>query len=159
MPTRSSYDRDHTVLRLAASLEHVYRRDTVRINANVAPATHGETVEEILGSGDAGAGRPAVSAQAGAADLRQRRHAERARARRCEVRVNDVLWEEVPTLYGRGPARTGLRPFTSTDDEHDDRRSSATASRARGCPAGTTNVRATYRKGLGVAGNVRAAAS
>ena len=32
---------------------HCYDRETVRINANVAPATHGETVREILGSGDA----------------------------------------------------------------------------------------------------------
>src|SRR5262249_40581867 len=46
-------DRDRTSLLLAASLKHCYDRDTASVNANVAPATHGETVGEILGSGDA----------------------------------------------------------------------------------------------------------
>jgi hypothetical protein len=32
---------------------NVYERTTVRINANVAAATHGESVKEPLGSGDA----------------------------------------------------------------------------------------------------------
>ena len=34
-------------------LENSFVRDSVRINANVALATHGETVSEVLGSGDA----------------------------------------------------------------------------------------------------------
>ncbi len=32
---------------------HAYVRSSVRLNANVAPATHGESVQEVLGSGDA----------------------------------------------------------------------------------------------------------
>jgi hypothetical protein len=38
-------------LRLAAALRHCYDRETVRVNGNVAPATHGEAVAEALGGG------------------------------------------------------------------------------------------------------------
>ena len=40
-------------VQLGAALEHVYERATLRINGNVAPASHGETVEAILGDGNA----------------------------------------------------------------------------------------------------------
>ena len=43
----------YTRLNLQTALENSYKADTVTINANVAPATHGETKEEVLGSGDA----------------------------------------------------------------------------------------------------------
>ncbi|HEX2641731.1 MAG TPA: putative baseplate assembly protein, partial [Thermoanaerobaculia bacterium] len=41
----------HTTLVLASELAYCYRRDTVVVWGNVAPATHGETKSEILGSG------------------------------------------------------------------------------------------------------------
>ena len=50
------HDRDRTTLQLASPLANVYDRASVRINANVAAATHGESVQEILGSGDAATG-------------------------------------------------------------------------------------------------------
>jgi hypothetical protein len=34
-------------------LRHSYVRPSLTINANLARATHGETVQEVLGSGDA----------------------------------------------------------------------------------------------------------
>jgi hypothetical protein len=45
-------DSPHTTLILAEDLENIYLRDTVEINANLARATHGETRNEVLGSGD-----------------------------------------------------------------------------------------------------------
>ena len=45
-------DRVHTFLQLATPLAYCYKRETVRIYANVAHATHGETRVEPLGSGD-----------------------------------------------------------------------------------------------------------
>jgi hypothetical protein len=41
-----------TVITFAESLVYSYLRATVTISANVAPATHGEAVQETLGSGD-----------------------------------------------------------------------------------------------------------
>ncbi len=43
-----------TVLTFEEELQHEYVRDTVSINANVALATHGESVPEVLGSGNPG---------------------------------------------------------------------------------------------------------
>ncbi len=42
-----------TTLTLRKGLEHSYVRSTVTLNANVVPATHGESTREVLGSGDA----------------------------------------------------------------------------------------------------------
>ncbi len=36
-----------------SKLQRVYRRDSVTLNANLAPATHGESHKEVLGGGDA----------------------------------------------------------------------------------------------------------
>ncbi len=42
-------------MRFTESLANSYIRSSVLINANVALATHGESVKEVLGSGDASA--------------------------------------------------------------------------------------------------------
>jgi predicted phage baseplate assembly protein len=70
------------------------------------------------------------------------------------VRVNDLLWREVPSLYGRGPDEHVYT--TNTDDDgktvvqFGDGRSGALL------PTGQENVRATYRKGMGEEGLVEA---
>ncbi len=94
---------DRTTLKLAAALTHCYDRPTARVNANVAPATHGETVNEIVGSGDARVPNAAyllkqlpvtyVSAATPS-----------GRASTLTLRANDLAWQEVPSLYARGPA-------------------------------------------------------
>ena len=95
------HDRDRTTLQLAGPLAYVYERVTVRINANVAAATHGETVKEILGSGDAHDSLSEFHPAPAAAHLCQRRHTQRL-ASTLKVYVNDVLWQEAPFFYGRG---------------------------------------------------------
>ena len=42
----------YSVIRFTGNLSYTYVRNTVTINANVALATHGESVNEVLGSGD-----------------------------------------------------------------------------------------------------------
>jgi hypothetical protein len=42
----------HTQIKLAKGLAYSYKRDTVTIYANVVKSTHGETRNEVLGSGD-----------------------------------------------------------------------------------------------------------
>ena len=42
----------YTTLKFSEGLTYGYMRDTVTINANAVGANHGETVEEVLGSGD-----------------------------------------------------------------------------------------------------------
>ncbi len=147
------HDRDRTTLRLAAPLRHVLDRETVRVNANVAPATHGETVAEIAGSGDAS--RPDQRLALKQPPLTWV-HAETPSGRRStlEVRVADQLWHERPTLYGAGP---GDRVYaTETSDDGVTTAVFGDGVEGARLPTGAQNVRAAYRKGLGLAGNVRA---
>ena len=71
-------DQDRTILNCSASLKHCYERTTVRLNASVAPATHGETVNEIVGSGVRKVARRTLPPEPVAADLSKRCHSQRA---------------------------------------------------------------------------------
>ena len=46
------FDNYYTTLELANNLVYTYKIDTVKINANLIEATHGETKEESVGNGD-----------------------------------------------------------------------------------------------------------
>lgn len=134
-------------------LQNRYVRHSVTINANVAPATDGETVREILGSGDATATHQHFIL----------RHAPltcissdspSGSASTLEVRVNDVLWHEVPSFLGRGGEEHlfitrqdagGLTHVIFGDGKNGAR-----------LPSGHDNVSATYRKGTGSGGLLKA---
>jgi predicted phage baseplate assembly protein len=142
-----------STLRLSKGLENSYRRDTVTIYANVARATHGETRREVLGSGDASAvfqrfalrEPPLTHTSAPTPGGTESS---------LEVRVGDIEWHEVPDLYGRGPDDrvfiTRMDEASRTTVHFGDGRTGARL------PSGTENVRATYRKGIGTSGLVRA---
>jgi hypothetical protein len=143
----------HTTLVLHQALAHSYVRDSVTVNANVVAATHGETVREVLGSGDAGKPfqqfvlrQPPLTHTASAAPS--------GADSTLEVRVNGLLWKQVPSFRGVGP---GERVYTAVtgDDGTTAVRFGDGATGAR-LPSGTENVQAVYRKGMGSAGNVAA---
>jgi len=144
-------DRDRTQLKLEFALRNVYQRAGVRINANVAAATHGETVEAILGSGDGGSANqrfaliqsPLTYVSAATPS---------GRASTLQLRVNDVLWEEVPTLHA-GEADARLYETLQGDDAVTTIQFGDGIEAAR-LPSGESNLRVSYRRGLGVAGNV-----
>ncbi len=151
--TSITQDRDRTTVQLATSLANVYERATVRINANVAAATHGESVKEPLGSGDAAVTYqqftlrqpPVTSVGAETPD---------GSASTLKVYVNEVLWEEVPFFYGHGP--TEHIYITRRDDEGRTTIRFGDGITGARLPTGQNNVRADYRKGTGLAGLVRA---
>ncbi|MCZ4312675.1 putative baseplate assembly protein [Comamonadaceae bacterium G21597-S1] len=145
--------RERTVLTLAASTRHCYHRRLARCNANVAPATHGETVQALLGSGD---GRvPNAQFELAQSPLTYVSAATASgRASTLTLRVNDVAWQEVPTLHGAAPA---ARVFeTLQDDDGKTRLLFGDGVEGARLPSGSANLRVRYRKGLGVAGNVAA---
>jgi hypothetical protein len=141
---------------LAAPLQRSYERSSVRINANVARATHGATVkDEVLGSGDGSTpfqrfmpkGKPLtyVSAAVGG-----------GAASTLRLSVKGVRWREIPSLYGAGPndrsfvtrrADDGTVSVQMGDGVHGARP-----------PTGANNVTATYRVGIGLEGLVDAGA-
>ena len=128
-----------------AALRHVYDRETVRVNANVAPATHGETVSEILGSGDAARANQRFPLKQPPAHLRRAPTRRRGRRSTLEVRVADVLWEERPSLYGAGPRD---RVYTTATDD-DARTTVVFGDGVEGArlPTGHQNVRADLPQG------------
>ena len=151
--TAVDHDRDRTILKLAGPLAHVYERGTVRINANVAAATHGETVKEILGSGDATLPYQSFT-------LRQppltyvSAETPSGSQSTLKVYVNDVLWQEAPFFYGRG---AGERIYvTRRDDEGRTTIQFGDGLTGARLPTGQNNVRAEYRKGVGLGGLVKA---
>jgi hypothetical protein len=146
-------DPEHPVIEFAADLRHAYDRPTAVVLGNVAYATHGESVAERLGSGDGAQAfqrfalkqkpltyTPDDSPDGGATTL--------------EVRVGELKWTEVPSLYGR-TARDRVFVTRRQDDgttvvQFGDGREGARL------PTGRENVQAAYRKGVGREGNVRA---
>jgi hypothetical protein len=134
-------------------LTQEYKRETVRIYGNVALATHGETVSQILGAGDASRSFQRFELKRTPLTYRSATNQTGADSE-LTVRVGDIEWTEKPTLYRNEPAE---RAYTLTTDEQGktwivfgDGRHGARL------PSGVNNVRASYRQGLGKDGNVGA---
>jgi predicted phage baseplate assembly protein len=147
------HESGYTTLRFHNRLRHRYVRKTVTLNANVAHATHGETVTEVLGSGDAtqphqrfALKKPPLTfvsapTPGGAAST-------------LRVRVNDIEWMAATSLYG----------LTARDESYtvrigDDGTASVVFGDGRSgarLPTGEENVTATYRSGIGPDGEVSA---
>ncbi len=143
---------DQTILYLSESLQNVYDRATVILYANCAPATHGETKKEILGSGNAAEAfqkfvlrqTPLTYISAATAG---------GSVSTLEIRVDDLLWSEVPSLYGQGAK---AQVYTTRIDDN----GKVTVQFGDGLtgarlPSGVENITATYRVGTGEAGLVK----
>ena len=151
--TAITHDRDRTTLQLANPLAYVYDRATVRINANVAAATHGESVQELLGNGDATI--PYQSFTLGQPPLTYvSAETPTGSASTLKVYVNDVLWQQAPFFYGRG-ANEHIY-VTQRDDEGRTTIRFGDGINGARLPTGQNNVRAEYRKGGGLGGLVEA---
>jgi hypothetical protein len=144
----------HLVLSLDAEAASLQSASAVLLG-NVVPASHGETVRnEVVGSGDAsqrfqrfvlqkqpltyisGPGPNGVVSSLG-------------------VRVNGLLWQEVPGLFGQSPAAevfaTSISSDLKTVVQFGDSRIGGSV-----LPTGAANVTATYRVGSGLSGRVGA---
>jgi hypothetical protein len=147
------HDRDRTTLQLDAGTDHVYDRRTLKVCANLALATHGEAVGEVAGSGDAAMPsqrfllKQAPLTYVGAGT-------QSGRESTLEVRIDGQSWSEVPSLY---QCDSNARVFALRQD--DEQRTIVQFGDGREgarLGSGQDNVRFSYRKGLGEAGNVRA---
>jgi Baseplate J-like protein len=143
----------YTELTFEKALAYLYKRDTVRVNANVALATHGETKREVLGSGGAGETfqrfklkqKPLTYVSASTPSGREST---------LELRVNDIRWDEVSSLYDQKPKAevytSRLADDSAVTVQFGD---GVTGSRL---PTGVENVVTTYRVGTGLVGLVKA---
>jgi hypothetical protein len=138
-----------TWLTLRQPLEHQYVRQSVTLNANVARATHGESTQELLGSGDAGeafqrfALRQPPLTHVGAAT-------PSGTLSTLRIYVNDLQWHEMPSFFGHGPEERIF--ITRLDDEGRTSVLFGDGKSGARLPSGQANVRAGYRKGIGTAG-------
>lgn len=148
----------HTQLELQTELSQHYLPATLRINANVVAASHGDSQQrniqpEVLGSGDGAAalqrfelrGKPLTHVSAATPS---------GTRSSLEVRVDDVAWPQVARLSDLGPAERGYIARQADD---------GTVSvlfgdgvQGQRLPSGVMNLKARYRVGIGLAGNVAA---
>src|SRR5439155_4295840 len=143
----------YTTLKLVNDLRHPYVRNTVAINGNVAAATHGETVQELLGGGDASTKFQTFKLRQPPLTYISAANAGGA-APTLEVRVNDLLWHETSTLYGEA-AKDHVYIARCDGDGNTTVQFGDGVTGAR-LPSGQNNIRAKYRKGIGLEGLVKA---
>lgn len=142
---------DRTIV-LAAPLRDRYAAGSVEIRANVAPATHGTTVDaEVLGSGDVTVAHQRFTlAQAPLTALPA--PTDSGARDTLVVAVDGVPWQEVTALRDSGP-RDEVYLARRDGDGHTEVVFGDGVHGARP-HTGVDNVTATYRCGLGSAGNV-----
>ncbi|MGH8721874.1 MAG: hypothetical protein ACREU4_07810, partial [Burkholderiales bacterium] len=153
LPSAIAHSRDRTTLSLSAPIANVYERNAVAVCANLAPATHGEAVSEVAGSGDASIPNQRFALKQSPLTYVSA-STPSGRASTLEVRVDSQLWSEVPSLFERGPNEHvyALRQ----DDEQRTIVQFGDGIEAARLSSGRDNLRFGYRKFLGAAGNVRA---
>jgi predicted phage baseplate assembly protein len=142
-----------TILYLSNDLKYEYKPRTVTINANVAEATHGETVQEVLGSGDATQSFQQFT-------LKQPpltyigSNSPSGNQTTLEIRVNDLLWKEVGYFLDHGSDEHIY--ITRLDNEGKTTVIFGDGVNGARLPTGQANVKARYRKGIGSGGTVKA---
>lgn len=144
-------DTAHTRIKLAADLQYCYARNQVTIYGNVVRATHGESRQETLGSGDG-----SKTLQQFALKQPPLTYVSAPTPSGVEstlkVFVNDVEWHEAQTIFGLEP--TERRFVTTRSDAEVTTTVYGNGKQGARLPTGLENVRAKYRQGLGKAGNV-----
>jgi hypothetical protein len=144
-----------TTLYLTSELANSYYRTSVTLCANVARATHGATVHEVLGNGDGAQTFQTFTLKQSPLTFVAAPNAAGA-VSTLAVTVNDMTWQAVPALYGASPTDhsyvTQIADDATTTVEFGDGNAGARL------PTGAQNVLATYRIGLGTAGNLAAGA-
>jgi hypothetical protein len=149
----SAYAPPRTTLSFKDALRYRYDPKTVKVYGNVVLATHGESYEEILGSGNGA--EDSQSFRLTRRPLTQLPSAEFLGAKpeiRIEVGAGQEEWRWVDTL-----ARSGgdERVFSVwIDDASTARIFFGNGRSGARLPTGRENINAVYRVGLGAAGNV-----
>ena len=152
--TGGSSIQDFLAISLESETSFQLAMESAVLFGNVALSSHGEKVlDEVLGDGDTSKAfqkfelqkTPLTyvpSAEAGGTDSS------------LEIRVNDIQWSEVPSLFGRGPTEqvyiTRLADDGKVTVGFGDGRAGARL------PSGRGNVVADYRQGAGLVGRVTA---
>jgi hypothetical protein len=142
-----------STLLLEQKLVYSYLRSSLEISANVVHATHGETVKEVLGNGDATAANQSFILKKPPTTFVSARTPSGVEST-LDVRVGGVLWNEVPSLYGA--TATQAVYTTRIDNDANMRITFGDGVQGARLPTGSVNVAAQYRSGIGPDGEVDA---
>lgn len=143
----------HTRIHLASSLLNCYNRASATVNANVGPANGGASTSEILGNGSASTPNQSFTLKQSPLTFVQAPTPTGAQST-LQVTANAVTWNQLPSLYSQAATAqvysTLNQPGGVTQVLFGDGVDGSTL------PTGQNNIQATYRVGLGSAGNVAA---
>src|ERR1700744_5378928 len=95
-------EKGYTILGFQSNLKYSYIRNTVTIAANVALSSHGQTIQEILGNGDASQIFQEFVLKQSPLTYTSDSSASVVKTS-LQVRVNNILWAQVPSLIDEGP--------------------------------------------------------
>jgi hypothetical protein len=141
----------HTQIQLTNPLANCFDRTTTTVNANVGPATAGQSVSEIMGSGSASTPNQSFQLKQSPLTFVQA-PTPSGRLSTLQVQVNTTTWSEVPSLYNQGPTSqvfaTLNQANSATEVIFGDGVEGALL------PTGQNNLQANYRIGSRSAGNV-----
>jgi hypothetical protein len=143
----------HTQIQLQSPLANCYDRTATTVNANTGLATQGQSVSEIMGSGDASETDQTFTLKQSPLTFIQAATTS-GMASTLQVMVNGVAWTEVPSLFEQGPSQ----PVFATLNQSDQTTDVLFGDGVEGSvlPTGQNNISANYRIGSGSAGNVAA---
>lgn len=143
----------HTALLLATPTAYSYKRDTLTIYGNVVKATHGETTNEPLGSGDGSQAMQSFELKQPPITFVPAPNASGVDST-LQVYVNNVEWHEADALFDLGPRDRKF--ITKTDDADKTTLIFGNGKQGSRLPTGVLNVTSIYRRGIGKSGNVKA---
>jgi len=141
----------HTQIMLKTNLANCYNRNSTTVNANVGPATQGQSVTDVMGNGSASTPNQTFTLKQSPLTYIQAPTPSGMQST-LQVLANGVAWNAVPTLYNQGPSQAVYTTLNQSDGTTDvifgDGVEGATL------PTGMNNLQANYRIGSGSSGNV-----
>jgi predicted phage baseplate assembly protein len=146
-------DTTRTTLLLATTTAYTYKRSKLTIYGNVVKATHGETKNETLGSGDGSQELQSFTLKQPPLTFVAAPNPTGVNST-LKIFVNNVEWHEADTLAGLGPKDRNF--ITQTDDKDNVTAIFGNGQDGARLPTGTQNITSVYRSGIGQPGNVQA---
>jgi hypothetical protein len=144
----------HSTLVLAnEGIAYGYRRDTVKILANVVRATHGQSRTEVLGNGDGAQAMQAFVLKQPPLTFTSASNPDGV-ASSLQVRVDNLEWHEVRNMAFAAAVDRSF--VTRTADDGKTTVTFGDGVHGRRLSTGAANVVARYRNGIGSPGNVAA---
>lgn len=141
----------HTQITLKTNLANCYDRNSTTVNANVGPATQGQSVTDVMGNGSASTPNQTFTLKQKPLTYIQAPTPSGMQST-LQVLGNGVAWTAVPTLCNQGPSQPVYTTLNQSDGTTDvifgDGVEGATL------PTGMNNLQANYRIGSGSSGNV-----